>query len=184
MKLVAEIFSKTGTSPDIVTSNGIKFFLSIYNAPVKEVSIDNYRYSCFIKAVSKSKPVKLNSLPPTHDAAQQHFFRVYFQVQKWLVNVLNPKEWGWMLKVTIFWPKTTSQLPAPDCLLKIIFCNCTKGCGPLCGCRRLGLNCSPVCGNCRKQSCLNAQPIENSLEIEAVIEAETQSSHIDSNFLE
>ena len=43
----------------------------------------------------------------------------------------------------------------------MIFCNCSKGCGALCGCRKLRLQCSAVCGNCHGTSYLNAGPIED-----------------------
>lgn len=103
----------------------------------------------------------MNLLPPTFEAAQQHLFRVYYQIQKWLGNELNPLDWGWVMRDNLLWPKTTTQPPAPDSLLHMIFCNCTKGCGPLCGCRRLGLYCSAVCGNCQGLSCLNTEPVED-----------------------
>lgn len=48
--------------------------------------------------------------------------------------------------------------PAPDTLLNSIFCNCSKSCGFNCGCRKIGLKCSAVCGHCHGQSCLNAAP--------------------------
>ena len=51
---------------------------------------------------------------------------------------------------------TTLLPPAPDELLNTIFCNCTKGCGGKCGCKKIGLRCSKACGHCRGQSCLNA----------------------------
>lgn len=178
MKTAVEVFNKNDTSPDLISANGIKFFLAMYSAPAKEVSINNYRYSSLIKPVSRSRPVKLNLLPTTLDAAQQHLFRVSLQVQKWLGNKLNPEEWGWMSKENILWPRKTCQPPASDCLLNI-FCNCSKGCGALCGCRRLGLCCSPVCGNCHGTSCLNAEPIEDSSEIETISDAGNQSFEID-----
>lgn len=92
LQSAVKIFNQTDISHDLISSNGIKFFLASYNAPVEEDSINNHRYSCFIKFVSRGKPVKLNLLPPTFDAAQQHLFRVYYQVQKWLGNELNPED--------------------------------------------------------------------------------------------
>lgn len=43
---------------------------------------------CFAKAVSNKKAVKLANLPPTVDAARQHFYTVYLQVQQWLSSDL------------------------------------------------------------------------------------------------
>lgn len=101
-------------------------------------------------------------LPPTYNAAKEHLHRVYFQVQKWLGNELNPNEWGWILRNGLLEPKKTMRAPDPDSLLNLIFCNCPKGCGPLCGCRKLGIKCSSICcGYCNGQSCLNANTIED-----------------------
>lgn len=57
------------------------------------------------------------------------------------------KKWSWMLKVTILWLKNNIRTFTPYCLLKMIFCKYTKNCRPLCDCRRLRLNRSPVCCN-------------------------------------
>lgn len=47
------------------------------------------------------------------------------------------------------------QLPAPDRILKMIFCGCRTGCGRACGYRRVGLQCTELCTNCWNQGCLN-----------------------------
>ena len=39
--------------------------------------------------------VQPRSLPPTDDAAAQHFLRAYHQVQTWLGHKKGPKDWGW-----------------------------------------------------------------------------------------
>lgn len=45
--------------------------------------------------------------------------------------------------------------PAADELLKAIFCNRKKGCGGKSGCRKVGLTCSKMCGQCHGQKCVN-----------------------------
>ena len=62
--------------------------------------------------------------------------------------------------------------PAPEKLLNTIICNCKKGCSTKCGCRRVGLSCSPACTNCQFQSCSNVQSIpidEDSCDIDEEI---------------
>lgn len=54
-------------------------------------------------------------------------------------------------------PIQTLLPPAPEKLLNTIFCNCKKGCSAKCGCRKVGLECSPACTNCQGQSCSNVQ---------------------------
>lgn len=124
------------------------------------------------KYVTKNKAVNLSTLPPTSSAAQQHLFRVYYQVQTWFGNELDPQEWGWVLKDNLLFPIRTTQPPAPDSILNIIFCSCSNGCGNACGCRKLGLHCSVACGNSHGQSCLNVAPTEGISESEVIIGAE------------
>lgn len=102
-------------------------------------SLNKYRFSCFAKSATKSK-VMLQSLP-TEDAAEKHSFRVYHQIQVWLGNPKNPEEWGWEMENGHLSPVKTNKAPAPDSLLKTIFCNCakTKSCDTMaCGCRKIG----------------------------------------------
>ncbi|GFY03960.1 hypothetical protein TNCV_1197391 [Trichonephila clavipes] len=51
-----------------------------------------------------------------------------------------------------------TQRPAPESLLKIIFCACKTGCGTSCGCRKIGLNCTAACLECNGDSCTNPSP--------------------------
>jgi hypothetical protein len=111
----------------------------MYNAPKSEHNIDNFRYTQLIKSTRLNKPMQLSSLPPTNAAAQSCH-----------------QEWGWILQNDILEPTTTLLPPAPEELLYRIFCNCKKGCGSSCGCRKLGLQCFSVCGQCNGQACLNA----------------------------
>ncbi|GBP22242.1 Histone-lysine N-methyltransferase SETMAR [Eumeta japonica] len=107
------------------------------------------------KNTRNKKQVQLSCLPPTSASAIQHFYRVYYQVQTWLDNELNPEDWGWRLIGNTLEPIQTLLPPAPDKLLNTIFCNCKKGCNAKCGCRRVGLLCSLACTECQGQSCSN-----------------------------
>ena len=129
----------------------------VYGAPKKINCINKYRYLTFVKNTRNKKQVQLSCLPPTSASAHQHLYRVYYQVQTWLGNQLNPEDWGWKLTDNTLEPIQTILPPAPDKLLNTIFCNCKKGCGAKCGCRRVGLLCSAACSNCQGQSCSNVQ---------------------------
>lgn len=155
LREAAEVFKQENCPPDTLINCGIQFILAMYGAPKTETSLDNYRYLSFAKCTRLNKPVQLSSLPPTAAAAQQHLFRVYYQIQTWLGRDLDPKQYGWTSNKNLLEPIPTLLPPAPDELLNSIFCNCTKGCGSNCGCRKLGLPCSIICGFCRGQSCLN-----------------------------
>lgn len=93
----------------------------------KNKSIDNYRYITFSKLTRNNKPVKLSSLPPTNSATQQHLLRVYYQVQIWLGNQLNPGHWGWVMNNNVLEPTTTLLPPATDELVNMIFVTVKKG---------------------------------------------------------
>lgn len=134
----AQVFQQENCPLETLFENGVRVFLAMHNAPKSERSIDNFRYTQFIKSTRLNKPVQLSSLPPTSAAARQHINRVYYQIQTWLGNDLEPQEWGWVLQNEILEP-TTLLPPAPEELLNSIFCNCKKGCGSSCGCRKLGL---------------------------------------------
>ncbi|GFV16436.1 uncharacterized protein TNCV_1525821 [Trichonephila clavipes] len=98
------------------------------------------------------------SLPPTADAAFEHFKRVFFQIQTWLGGKISPEEWGWKYESGILIPQTMTQRPVPEPLLKIIFCTCKTECGASCGCRKSGLNCTGICLECNGDSCTNPSP--------------------------
>lgn len=55
-------------------------------------------------------------------------------------------------------PLRTPGPPAPQELLKMIFCNCKKGCGSACGCRKVGLFCNSTCKSCSGDNCQNCAP--------------------------
>ncbi|KAH0812093.1 hypothetical protein GEV33_010698 [Tenebrio molitor] len=47
---------------------------------------------------------------------------VYYQIQTWLGNNLEPQEWGWILQNDVLEPTTTLLPPAPEELCYRIFC--------------------------------------------------------------
>ncbi|GBM90063.1 hypothetical protein AVEN_136000-1 [Araneus ventricosus] len=64
---------------------------------------------------------------------------------------------------------------APESLLKIISCNCKKGCKNACGCRKAGLICSSLCTCSLGEACENVSDI-NLLEDSVEDEDDTPSS--------
>ncbi|KAI4474116.1 hypothetical protein M0804_015008 [Polistes exclamans] len=84
----------------------------------------------------------LSAYPKSSDI--QHLYRVYYQVQTWLDNQLNPEDWGWKLIDNTLEPIKTLLPPAPEKLLNKIFCNCKKGCTAKCGCKKIGLQFTSV----------------------------------------
>lgn len=85
----ARVFKEDNSTPETLITNGIHFLLAIYGAPKKITWLDKFRYLSFAKHTRNQKRVQLASLPPTSASAQQHFYRVYYQVQVWLGNQLG-----------------------------------------------------------------------------------------------
>ncbi|GBN55216.1 hypothetical protein AVEN_249638-1 [Araneus ventricosus] len=83
MKNIADIFYNPSSTSAAISQAGEKMFLAIYKAPANEYNLNNHRYAAFLKSSTKAKS-DLSSLPPTKEAAEQHSFRVYLQVQQWL----------------------------------------------------------------------------------------------------
>lgn len=142
------------------------------------------RFDSFIKATTKKTAVKLSFLVPTIGALNEHIKRVYLQTQLWLGNkTLNPVDWGWCSIEGELQPLKTPDQPAPEQLLKMIFCNCKKGCGSTCGCRRVGLFCNSACINCNGDTCQNRFPVmdqeEDEEEDENVLEKDRDEREVE-----
>lgn len=101
----------------------------------------------------------LASLPPTEAAAQQHYLRVYFQLQQWLGNKKPPQQWGGKKIKGGLQLVPKLQPPAPEAVLKLISCKCRKICQINCGCKKAGLICSSMCLNC-ENSCNNMPVVD------------------------
>lgn len=159
IKEAAVIFYGPSSTYSEVEKAGKMCFLKWYGAPAKVTSLNQFRFQSFLRSVANIKP-DFNSLPPTENAAKQHSRRTYHQVQLWLGNELPPQEWGWKREGDVLVPITTEDTPAPEVLLKTIFCRCTKDCGSgKCGCRKAMLNCSAACLHCQGK-CLNVVSVD------------------------
>ncbi|GFY47219.1 uncharacterized protein TNIN_371541 [Trichonephila inaurata madagascariensis] len=137
---LAQVFQEENCPVQALHENGVRVLLAIYNALQSENNIDNLRYTQFIMSTKLNKPVQLSNIPPTRAAALQHISRVYYQVQTWLGNHLEPQEEGWILRNSFLEPIMTILPPAPDELFKTIYCNCKNSCGSRCGCKKSGCN--------------------------------------------
>jgi len=63
--------------------------------------------------------------------------------------------YGWKIENCLV-PVHSELAAAPDDILKMIFCRCTKDCASAkCGCKKASLKCSQACHNCQG-NCLNA----------------------------
>lgn len=152
----AEVFRQPNRSKDEIASAGEAALVCIYGG-LQDEELNHLRYKRFLtKVATGSVYVEPKSLPPTSEAARYHSFRVYHQVQRWMGADLDACDWCWEAKDGMLIPVKTHKEPAPQSLLKVIHCNCkTDCCTRKCTCKRHGLECSDVCGECRGVSCTN-----------------------------
>ena len=68
---------------------------------------------------------------------------------------MQPEEWGWKVINGKLLPVMINQSPAPENILRIIWCNCHADYSTRCTCRKHSLVFSSVCGQCRGSGCTN-----------------------------
>ncbi|GBM32600.1 hypothetical protein AVEN_195560-1 [Araneus ventricosus] len=155
---------------DQVTKAGYTFLIHFHggNHRTSACDLNHLRYTLFTQSATKARST-LARLPPTVDAARFHALRTYLQIQKWLGHEKNPLEWGWVPIRFGLSPRKMERDAAPESLLKIISCNCKKGCKNACGCRKAGLICSSLSTCSLGEACQNVPDInllEDSIEDE------------------
>ena len=101
-------------------------------------SLSTLRHSKFVQKVTSSTSfMQSASLPPTSASAKFHSMRVYYQVQYWIGNTLDPLCWGWEEKNRVYLPVMTDIPPAPQSLLNLVKCACKGDCSTYrCSCRK------------------------------------------------
>ena len=155
------IFNDSTASHQNLVTAGETFLTAFFAGKITE-SLNTKRFQIYMKIASRERVegnFQLTGLPPTSEAAHQHFYRVFYQVQEWKGVLLNPIDWGWKRENGRLKPITTLREPAPEKLLKIVSCNCKSGCEYLkCECRKNGLHCSSMCGYCTGHGCSNRTP--------------------------
>ena len=52
-------------------------------------------------------------------------------------------------------PVETDKDVAQGNILNLVSCDCKAGCSTTCGCRKLGLHCTPMCSKCEGRTCTN-----------------------------
>lgn len=154
-----KIFYDASADCDKLAEAGEYFLVSVYKNGYTK-SLDDLRYVMYNKMVTSKrllkKTIDLSTLPPTSDAARQHSFRTYHQIQSWLGTKLSPTDWGWRKGGSGLYPIPMSFPAAPEDILHIISCSCKKGCHTnRCQCKKGGLYCSTMCRECVGITCEN-----------------------------
>ena len=149
MTSVVSVFNHKEATEEQIAEAGELFLLKLYGSvSLQDTTLDVCRFTSYKRLnarLSLTSNFNLASLPPTSAAARQHSLRVFFQVQHWIENKLDPTTWSWKLDNNDLIPVTSLIPPVPDKLLKLISCNCKKSCQPGCACRQIGLNYAQQC---------------------------------------
>ena len=142
----------------IIEDLGSKVMAVLFGEKCTE-SLASLRYNILVKKVSSAKSfVTPERLPPTASSTKFHCLRAYYQIMVWTEQEgdMDVTNWGWKLEENSLIPIMSEMNAAPDILLKMIHCNCTTACTTLrCSCRRYGLPCHTVCGQCQLDECNN-----------------------------
>ena len=114
------------------------------------------RYSKYMEIAAAKDAIKIESLPPSENAAQQQSYRVYLQVMDWKFLEeahVDSLAWGWVFRNGLYHPACTEQPAAPADLLKFVRCKCKLSskspCSTNCSCKKNGLYCVAACVLCR-----------------------------------
>ncbi|KAK3928365.1 Protein lin-54-like protein [Frankliniella fusca] len=169
VKQAAEVFLNSSSTLEQISAAGEKVFLYLYGVP-NQPNLTKARYFLYKRAIRRqavNAQFKLQNLPPSPAAASLHSARVYLQVQAWKGRALPATEWGWKLCGGQLQPVLTPLDPAPERLMKLIVCNCKTCSTNTCECRKAGLRCTSICGQCAGISCEN-RPVDGEAEGEDV----------------
>ena len=88
----------------------------------KSISVNEARVKFFIENIDGKQVVKQQCLPLTIHCACFHFYRVYYQVQECLGNLVLPHMWGWVESNGKYYPVFMTQPAAPYYLLQYVRC--------------------------------------------------------------
>ncbi|XP_043506155.1 uncharacterized protein LOC122526681 [Polistes fuscatus] len=141
----------------------------LYNFKNPNQSLSDARYEKFASLPTDTTvEIRLATLPPTQPVLREHVKRTFYQVQSWLGNKLDARDWGWKQTTTMMIPIMNSKDSAPDNLLRMVQCSCPGNSkASRCSCQKTGLLCTQLCKYCGGQSCSNfsTSTVENSAEI-------------------
>jgi hypothetical protein len=107
-----KMFLQKDANPENLIALGVEFTLRLYGAAKDVQSVNKLSYLKFNQITARkslNSEMQIASLPPTKHSLNEHFYRVYYQIQEWCGNKLIPTNWSWMLKNNA-----------------LIFCNCKK----------------------------------------------------------
>ena len=137
-----------------------RFICSLYTTNKKAgVTADDVRYWMFCQKHQRSE-----SLPPTSNSLRHHIERANYQAYVWkhclnaTQQLPSPVSNGWKKVDGVLEPLLMSKDPAPQGLLELTTCKCTKSVcrrDDLCPCKAHEMPCTEACLCMNDESCQN-----------------------------
>ena len=152
MKQVLPVFQHLSSAPSSVTEeqmNEIERYVVVMYKNTSQLSKVNEAR----KQLFSSGNRKIEKIPPTKAALQQHVRRAAYQAghiwgQALIPNptLPSPSDWGWVKQEEKWCPLWTNLSQAAIVCKELVKCGCTKRCSENCKCRKSILNCTHRCG--------------------------------------
>ncbi|CAH3146077.1 unnamed protein product [Pocillopora meandrina] len=129
---VVREMAKLGTTltPSEETIKAIeKFVCELYVPNTSLTTVKELRWLLFRKKQAQSE-----RLPPTRGALLKAVLRAYYQAIVWDNDVVanpdipSPENYGWEKNDNRWFPVMTRLLPAPEAIIQLVKCGCTKQC--------------------------------------------------------
>ena len=161
----ANTFANLGVcipSPEELIDELVKYVCHLYGYE-NESDVNLVRYHAF-----KSGKFEEELLPPNTDSLRMHINCAAYQCHIWRnatlpdFNTRSFTEHGWVIdKDGVVYVKWMNLPPAPESILELVNCKCTKGCGNnRCSCRKSSLECTELCKchDCQNRDDANDEP--------------------------
>ena len=148
-----EIFALTSLGTmcwpsDAIYDGLVEFLCKVYLPGTKTTTMKKLRWWLFTKKQAESE-----RLPPTQAALKQAILRAHYQAMIWTNDTVpnpevpSPQDYGWNLEDDVWVPVMTKEQPAPNVVIQLVKCGCSKSkCDSArCSCRKAGLSCTELC---------------------------------------
>ena len=155
---VTEAFIELMATPKSIQDHNFalieRFVLLMYDRTSGLHEVNEARQELFCQ-----RSRRLEGIPPTRAALEQHVKRACFQAgHVWSQSLVaqpvlpSPSEWGWEKEGDYWKPHLTDLKEAKDTCYELIQCGCKRGCKGRCKCLKAILTCTALCkcgGSCQ-----------------------------------
>ena len=155
------LFAKLSRAPSHLTAQDFeeleRFVIIMYQRTSTASHVNEARKKLFIQRY------KMENIPPTLDALEQHVKRAVYQAGHiWGQSLIgypevpSPESWGWerVTNESSWTPRWTTLPEASKACEELVKCMCKKSCSNRCSCVKASLKCTQLCfcsGQCVRE---------------------------------